>query len=187
LASRPSVNSGASFPNEIRSRFVRSLQIQQRPSAGPRPRGQSAAPQRHRRAPGPAPGAEPGRLSGGLTLAQSSRGEPISSVADDSPRASDEETSGDAGRCTKSENFWSKAAFGNVEVFATAVWGRLNACRTPDRAPRNTNMHVPSSACSQRKLQRIAAGCSFWGGLPCRFATFGTIDSDWLVTTDCGA
>jgi hypothetical protein len=29
----------------------------------------------------------------------------------------------------------------------------------------------------QRKLQRIAADCSFWAGLPCRFVRRGTIDN----------
>jgi len=61
-------------------------------------------------------------MPSGLALPQSSCGKPISARADDSPRASDEQSSGDAGRCAKSENFRRKAAFGNVELIAAAAW-----------------------------------------------------------------
>jgi len=74
-------------------------------------------------------------MPSGLKLRRNSGGEPIWAGADVTRRASDEETCGDGGRCTKSGNFCRKAAFGNVELIAKAARERPNACRMPDRAP----------------------------------------------------
>jgi len=79
----------------------------------------------------------------GLTLPQSSRGEPAWRRADDSPRAWNEETSGDAGRCTQSQDFCAKAAFGNVALSAAPARDRLNACRRPDGTALTADLHVP--------------------------------------------
>jgi hypothetical protein len=62
-----------------------------------------------------------------------------------SPRASDQETSGDSGRGMRSENYCREAAFRDVELIPRSVWDCPIGGSTPEPAPPSTGFACPIS------------------------------------------